>query len=239
MLMLITRAEVDSKRLARSLKAMGVKSMISPLIQIEPLNITDIKSWCFQSVILTSRNAVHALKFLDLEKSIPIYCVGDRTSSTVISFGFSNVYSAAGNSIDLLNLFLEKSNPEDGAVLYLSGEETSGLIERELRNYGFDIEKRISYKALAANSLTKPALKALRGSEICGIFIFSPRSAIILIDLLCKSGLQAAVEKASAYCLSEAVAKEASRISWTNILVAKEPTQESVLELVRQNLKTT
>ena len=112
MLTLITRAESDSKRFARSLDSMGVKSMISPLITIEPVDIADIKDRCFQSVILTSKNAVQAAKFLNFEKSIPIYCVGDRTSSLAIASGFSNVYSAAGNSADLLNLFLEKSIPE-------------------------------------------------------------------------------------------------------------------------------
>ena len=100
------------------------------------------------------------------------------------------------------------------------------------------IEKRIVYPAEAATFITDAAQQALRYGEVVGIFIFSPRSAMILNELIRKFNLQDSLKPVTAFCLSETVAKEASYTVWKKILVSEKPTQKSILALARDSSKS-
>ena len=238
MKVLLTRTNLDSKHLAKKLNDFGVTSVISPVIKIVSIPVEVPNKSDFQSVIITSKNTLETVKKLYFSQKVPIFCVGDITAQLFENSGFSNVKSASGTSEDLLELFVKSCNPEKGPVLYLAGQDTHGAIERDLKHYGFIIEKKIAYRAEAVSRLTQDAEQALRSGEITGIFIFSPRSAIILNELISTFKLHKAIKKTTAFCLSDAVAKEASATAWSNILISERPTQESILELLRKNLKS-
>ena len=238
MKVLLTRTDLDSKHLARKLNYFGVTSVISPVIKIVSIPVEVPNKSDFQSIIITSKNTLETVKKLHFSEKVPIFCVGDITAKLFGNSGFSNVQSASGNSEDLLELLVKSCRPEKGPVLYLAGQDTRGAIEKDLKQFGFIIEKKIVYRAEAVSRLTKDAEQALRSREIVGIFIFSPRSAIILNELISRFKLHKAVKKTIAFCLSEAVAKEASATAWNNILISERPTQESILELLRKNLKS-
>ncbi len=238
MKVIITRTELDSKNLASKLSKIGLHSLISPVLKIVPVP-TEVQNISeFQSVIITSKNTLDTIKTLNLNKKTLMFCVGNATARLFKKAGFSNVRSASGSSEDLLRKIKQNCNPKTGPVLYLAGQNTRGLIERELSQSGFILEKRIVYQAEAASSLTDAAQRALRYGEIVGIFIFSPRSAIILNELIRKFSLQTSLKRVTAFCLSEAVAKEASKTVWNKILVSEKPTQKSILALAKKNSKS-
>ena len=238
MKVIITRTVLDSKNFADKLSEIGMHSLISPVIKIVsvPTRVENIPK--FQSIIITSKNTLATIKTLSLNKKTLMFCVGDATARLFKKAGFSNVRSASGKSEDLLRIVKQSCNPMSGPVLYLAGQNTHGLIERELRQSGYIMEKRIVYRAEAANCLTDVAQQALRYGEVVGIFIFSPRSAIILNELIRKFSLQTSLKRVTAFCLSEAVAKEASKTVWNKILVSEKPTQKSILALAKKNSKS-
>ena len=178
------------------------------------------------------------IKTLSLNKKTPMFCVGDATARLFKKAGFSNVRSASGNSEDLLRIVKQSCNPVSGPVLYLAGQNTRGSIEKELSQSGYIMEKRIVYRAEAATCLTDAAQQALRYGEVVGIFIFSPRSAMILNELIRKFSLQDSLKPVTAFCLSETVAKQASNAVWKKILVSEKPTQKSILALAKKNSKS-
>ena len=238
MKVIITRTELDSKNLASKLSKIGLHSLISPVLKIVPVP-TEVQNISeFQSMIITSKNTLDTIKTLNLNKKTLMFCVGNATARLFKKAGFSNVRSASGSSEDLLRIVKQNCNPKTGPVLYLAGRDTRGLIERELSQSGFILEKRIVYQAEAASSLTDAAQRALRYGEIVGIFIFSPRSAMILNELIRKFSLQTSLKRVTAFCLSEAVAKEASKTVWNKILVSEKPTQKSILALAKKNSKS-
>ena len=238
MKVIITRTELDSKNLASKLSKIGLHSLISPVLKIVPVP-TEVQNISeFQSMIITSKNTLDTIKTLNLNKKTLMFCVGNATARLFKKAGFSNVRSASGSSEDLLRIVKQHCNPKTGPVLYLAGQNTRGLIERELSQSGFILEKRIVYQAEAASSLTDAAQRALRYGEIVGIFIFSPRSAMILNELIRKFSLQTSLKRVTAFCLSEAVAKEASKTVWNKILVSEKPTQKSILALAKKNSKS-
>ena len=237
MVMLITRAQEDSELVALALDSMGIESLISPVITIVRTAVTVPIVSDFQAIVITSRNAIDVIRLLNPEHSPPIYCVGDRTAELVARAGFLNVYSAAGSNEDLSVLINRKLVPEAGKILYLCGRDTSGEFESGLKKKGFRIEKKIAYEAQANQTLNRAAVDAFRANQISGVFLFSPRSAIIFVELLKREELEEFVHKIDAYCLSDAVACEAHRLNWNRVSVAKRPAQSELLALVRQNLK--
>ena len=238
MKVIITRKELDSKNFGAKLSKIGMHSLISPVIKIVsmPTEVQNISE--FQSIIITSKNTLTTIKTLSLSKKTLMFCVGDATARLFKKAGFSNIRSASGSSEDLLRMVKQICNPMSGPVLYLAGRNTRGLIERELSQSGFKLEKRIVYQAEAATSLTDTAQQALRDGEIVGIFIFSPRSAMILNELIGRFSLEDSLKSVTAFCLSEAVAKEASNTVWKKILVSEKPTQKSILALAKKNSKS-
>ena len=238
MKVIITRTESDSKNLAAKLSEIGMHSLISPVIKIVsvPTRVQNISE--FQSIIITSKNTFATIKTLSLNKKTLMFCVGDATARLFKKAGFSNVRSASGNSEDLLRIVKQSCNPVSGPVLYLAGQNTRGSIEKELSQSGYIMEKRIVYRAEAATCITDAAQQALRYGEVVGIFIFSPRSAMILNELIRKFSLQDSLKPVTAFCLSETVAKEASNTVWKKILVSEKPTQKSILALAKKNSKS-
>ncbi|MBH69007.1 MAG: hypothetical protein CMM58_11685 [Rhodospirillaceae bacterium] len=237
MVMLITRAQEDSELVALALDSMGIESLISPVITIVRTGLTIPLVSDFQAVVITSKHAVDVIRDVNPDRSPPIYCVGDRTAELVASAGFLHVYSAAGNNEDLSILLNSQLVPEAGKILYLCGKDTSGRLENGLEKNGFEIERKIAYEAKAKQSLNRAAADAFRDNRISGVFLFSPRSAIILVELLKREELDRFVHKIDAYCLSDAVACEAQRLDWNTVSVAERPAQSELLALVRQNLK--
>ena len=75
-----------------------------------------------------------------------------------------------------------------GPILYLAGRNTRGSIERELSQSGYIMEKnRLSG---GSRYLFNRWLELFGMGKVVGIFIFSPRSAMILNELIRKFGLQ-------------------------------------------------
>ena len=132
MKILLTRPIQDSKKIANDLKELNIGSVISPLLEIHRKRDEEIDYKRYQSILITSRHAAPGLCNPSIKKSVPVYCVGDATSSSVANLGFSNVISASGDVADLIQLAARNLNPSNGPLVYLSGQHARHDIKKEL-----------------------------------------------------------------------------------------------------------
>ena len=231
MRLLLTRPLADSQRLADTLNARGFDTLISPVIEILPLHVL-IPDKPYQAVLLTSANAVDALLGSDQPNAIPVYCVGDATMAQLDTGRFSNLHSAAGDVMDLLGLLGRELHPGNGPILYLSGSVISRDIASDLGHDGFTVNRYVVYNAQPVNELHEKVASALRLGVVDGVLLSSTRSARLFLEMISRSDLTSATRRLTAFCVSRATAEAAGQADWAKVLVAKQPTQESLLEML-------
>ena len=234
MKILLTRPIEDSQRIANDLKELNIKSVISPLLEIHRKRDEEIDYKKYQSVLITSKNAAFGLCDSAIKKSLPIYCVGDATSSFIANLGFSNVISASGDVSDLIRLTAANLNPSNGPIVYLSGQHVRHNIKQELENLDFEVDVSVTYEAKEVKTFNADMLKSLEKKEITGVFLYSPRSARIFIDNMKRTKLTAVAQDLKVYCISLAVADELKELKWEKVLIAQKPDNAEMLALVME-----
>jgi hydroxymethylbilane synthase len=171
-----------------------------------------------QNVVITSKNGVDAIlkncpvEDLDFKT---IYCVGRRTKR-LIEQRIGPVKYTAKNAKALANHLVE----------FMDGTEVSYFCS-DIRLDDLTVvleENNIKVQEIEAYSTKLEAPKL--NSSIEGVMFYSPSTI--------KSFLQKNKPECAAYCIGESTATEA-RKHFKEVLVAKIPTVESVIELVNQN----
>ena len=232
MRMLLTRPRLDSEALAGELATRGIDTLIAPVIEIVALPHEPPADVRYQAMLLTSGNAAAALSSLSLDKTVPVYCVGDATGQRLMALGFTDVRSAAGDVDDLAKLLCDGLDPDRGPLLHLTGALVAGDLAGALGAVGFAVERRVVYRAEAVGGLDGAAVAALRGNGLDGVLFYSPRSARILVGLLEAAGLVSAAAEMTAYCMSPPVAEAARKLVWRKVTVARRPNQLDLLALL-------
>lgn len=229
MRLLLTRPLADSQRMAETLAARGFDTLISPVIEIFPQHVM-IPDKPYQAVLLTSANAVNALLASNLPDAIPIYCVGDATLARLDIGRYSNLQSAAGDVMNLIGLVRRELHAENGPILYLSAAVISRDIALDLGRDGFRVDRYVVYNAKPVSALDEKVASALRLGAIDGVLLSSTRSARLFLEMVSRSNLTSVTSRLTAFCISGTTAKAANQVDWAKVVVAKQPTQESLLE---------
>jgi len=232
MRLIITRPLQRAKPLGEKLQEMGFEILQAPMLKIENCPF-DIPAGPLQAVIFTSVQGVEAAAGHNSLHIFPVVAVGSKTASAAAKAGFQTVYNAEGDVDALYDLILEKGNPAKGLLLHLAGEQTTGNLVERLKEKGFQAERRRVYKANAADSLPANVVEKIKARAVDGVLFFSPRTAHIFNQVVEGLDLNAGLEKMQAICLSENVATEAGRLPWKKVLVADNPTEQSMIDLLR------
>ena len=232
MRLLLTRPRGESERLAKELSARDVDCLIAPLMEIVPMALQLSLETGYQAVILTSGNAVEALVSSGLDPATPIFCVGDATARRLASTDFSDVRSASGDSEDLVALICRDLVAGQDAILHLSGTMIAIDIGSSLNNAGFQVDRRVVYRAQPINAFTKTTVKALGTGLVDGVLLYSPQSARLLVERLRHAALEAVTAEMTVYCISRSVADAAGTLTWRKVAVASRPNQLDLLALL-------
>jgi len=231
---LITRPQQDSEPLADALKSRGIEAVIEPLLvvndlvdQTHPLNLDGV-----QAILITSANGVRALVHATDRRDLPVFAVGDATAGAVRQAGFRQVESAGGNVGSLAQLTYAALTPDAGDLLYVSGTVTAGDLTGPLERAGFTVRRAVLYDAKAADRLTPETIAGFKDGSIDIVLFFSPRTAEAFAKLARKARIASTFKRCTAYCIAQAVAMKAQALNWKAIRVATYPTQESLLELI-------
>ncbi|MBL6942030.1 MAG: uroporphyrinogen-III synthase [Rhodospirillales bacterium] len=234
MRLMITRPLEDAEPLAAELAALGVETVIEPLLSIE-LTAADIPDLTgVQGLLLTSANGVRAFAALSPERHLPVYAVGDATARTALQAGFEKITSAAGDVTTLAELVQQKCQPGDGVLLHVAGSKVAGDLAAMLALSGYQYHRVQLYHASKATSLSPGGLDALKKGDIDGVVLYSPRTAGSFVDLLEKAGAADCAKQLNVYCLSDAVAARAGALGWARMVVAASPDQVALIKSVRE-----
>jgi uroporphyrinogen-III synthase len=224
---LITRPRADAAVLAEELEARGHQVMVEPLLTIAPLAEVIPPLDGVQAILLTSANAVPALRGTNLR--LPVFVVGEATARAARESGCGDVHAAAGDAASLARLIVARCRPNEGSLLHLCGAEVRPGLAEPLEAAGFTLRRQVVYRAVAARSLSRQAIAAIRQEAIDAVLLFSPRTASVLVGLLAGHGLSGCLRQTEAICLSAAVAESCRQVEWKAVRIAARPEVGSLL----------
>lgn len=232
MTVVLTRPFGESEKLARTLAAQGIETLVAPMLSIEQRRPDDLETELeqAQAILLTSANGARALANATDRRDLNMFVVGDATADAARSEGFTDIESADGEVADLAKLAIERLTPEDGFLLHVSGQQVAGDIEGALSSVGFAYRRVVLYDAVAADALPETLRTALRDKSANAVLFYSPRSARTFVELARESDVESSLKSATAYCLSDAVADAAERNLWDRVVVADRPRSDSLVE---------
>lgn len=232
MRILVTRPSEDGARLTQRLAAMGHEAVFAPLLDIELIAGDALDLQGVQAVLFTSANGVRAFAARSGERALPALCVGDATGREAAAAGFAVVKSAAGDVAALARLVQDELNPRAGALLHPAGSKVAGDLAGLLQSAGFTYRRDVLYRAQKAETLPGSARQALAEGRVDGVLLYSPRTGEAFARLVVSAGLDARLERVSAYCLSPAVADAVQNLRWAAVKIAPTPDQEALLALL-------
>ncbi len=188
-------------------------------IKISPARISpNLLKTPIQNVIITSRNAVESLLksgSADTLKFENIYCVGRRTKR-LVEEQIGPVTYTAGNAKKLADYMVEFM--EGLEVTYFCSDLRLDELPNHLTKNNIKVNEVTAYTTKSVPTKIEEGVK--------GVLFFSP------------SGIQSFLLKndptAIAYCIGETTAIEA-RKNFDDVRVAKQPSVESVIELVNES----
>lgn len=220
---LIIRQREEAFPLANLLKQRGITSFACPLFKplFFPLPTADLP----KGLIITSKNALRALRHREDLRHIPVYAVGDKTAEFARTLGFSNVLSAGGEARDLLSFI-----PPNKTLWYLSGAVTKDKTLSLFMRKDLDITRHIVYTIKVR--LGFPALleREFRQHALSHVFLFSAYTTELFIDLLKRAGLQEATARMSCLCLSQDVVEKAKALPWKEVWISPQPTRQAMVD---------
>lgn len=225
MRLLVTRPREDAQPLKEKLERLGHEVILSPLLEIVPRPDVEIPSGSYQSIALTSANAIRCLaaaRDLDRLRSLPVLAVGPQSAAAARHAGFSDITEAGGDGEGLARYIMAHDKPEAGPILYLSGLDTASDFAGRLARAGFTVTRVVVYEARPTTALAAEAARAE------GVLLYSPRAARLWLDLAAKRAIAADVMMH--FCLSPNIA--AILPDGFARRVAARPDEEALLETI-------
>ena len=245
MTILVTRPEPDNAATADALRQRGFDVLLAPMLEFEALPIRHDDGTNYSGVIVTSANALRAIRSHPLSGqliALPIYAVGKRTADAAKKIGFANVLSADGDVTALRKLIVD-AIPKRGRktpLLYLSGSDISGDIASGLASDGITVTTLTVYRMVPVADLDDSVRAAFAAQTIEAILHYSPRSAAAFVAAIRGAGLEIAALALPQVCISEAVARVLREAGATRVVVAEKPQETAVIDALEraQNRRT-
>ena len=226
----VTRPEEDAGPLKARLEAMGHQVVMAPLMTIRPRAGVVIPERPWQAVAVTSANGVRALPEGHGLGKFRILTVGPQSLKAAAAAGLAA--EAHGGDVNGLAAFIRSAlDPGAGPILYLSGAETAGDLEGQLRAAGFDCHRAVLYDAVPAQGLGA-AEAPLRRGEIDAVLLYSPRTARIWMQRAHEAGLAPRAAHVRNFCLSRNVASVLPE-GWARS-IPETPDEQAMLALLAQ-----
>lgn len=229
---LITRPRSDAEALARQLEARGHEVLIEPLLTIRALEFKPIALDDAQALIVTSANAVRALRDAAILAARPVYAVGEASARAARAAGAREVHTGPGDGRALAEVIAAERDPGAGALVHLCGAEVRPGLAEALLARGFCYRAEVVYRAEPATTLSEGLERWLRRGLLEAALFFSPRSAKVFSDLVRVAGLGGGIAGAAALCLSAAVAANLRDLPWRTVRIAARPDQAALLGLL-------
>ena len=232
--LLVTRPREDAEPLAEALRALGHEVVLEPLLAVRLHDGPALELDGVRGLLLTSANGVRALARRTTRRDIPVWAVGGATARAARGAGLGTVESASGDVVSLADLVARRCDPAAGPLLHASGSAVAGDLVGMLGARGFTVAREVLYTAEPADALSPSTVSRLYAGTIDAILFFSPRTARTFVRLAARAGVPESLAAVTAFCLSEAVARELRTFDWGSVEVAPRPEQDALVALIQQ-----
>ena len=225
---LVTRPIAQALKTRERLEAFGHEVSLAPMLEIVFPACPELDAQAFQAITVTSSNALEGLvqrPDRDLLCALPLYAVGDRTAQRAERMGWHRVRSASGAVDDLTSLLQSEFSPGADRILYACGVDRTGDLDTKLIAAGFDVTIAEVYHARAVGDLQPTIAEALRQRVFDAIFVYSARTASVLLDAVHEADLLEAARDTVICAFSEAVAAPFRSLGFENIVVSSQPSE--------------
>jgi uroporphyrinogen-III synthase len=238
---LVTRPEPDNATTADALRQRGYDVLLAPILQFEALPIRHDDDVKYGGVIVTSSNALRAVRSHPLSGQLielPLFAVGNRTADAARNIGFANVLSADGDVTALRKLVTDTipRRQRRTPLLYLSGSDIAADIVSGLANDGITATPLTVYRMIPVNDLPDQVRTALAGDAIKAVLHYSPRSAAAFVAAIRGAALEIAGLAVLQICISEAVARVLREAGATRLVVAENRREAAMLDALQRSL---
>jgi len=190
-----------------------------------------------QAIIATSRNALRALAAAPQRNAaiaLPVYVVGPGSEELAREIGFSRITAGNGGARELLPRIVEAAGRDQGTLLYLSGTDVAFDLVPGLEQAGLTVRRQVVYNAETAAALPSDVVREIRAQVDTGVILMSPRSAKAFSNLMAEAGLPETAAKLRYFCLSPKVAEALEGAASWRVSVARSPTAEEMLALIKE-----
>jgi uroporphyrinogen-III synthase len=239
---LVTRAEPDNAVTADVLRQRGFDALLAPVLRFEPLPVRYDETIQHAGLIVTSANALRAIRSHPLSGQLidlPVYAVGQRTANAARQTGFADVHAADGDVAALRKLVADAvpKRKRKAPLLYLSGSDISGDIAAALARDGIAVTTVTVYRMIPVADLDDSVRAAFAAQTIEAVLHYSPRSAAAFISAVRRAGLEIAALALPQVCMSEAVARVLREAGATRLVVAETPQETAVIDALERAIR--
>lgn len=231
--LLLTRPEAESQTLRDQLQAMGHAVDAAPMLAIRQKHDVALDLADVRALLFTSANGVRAFADATPRRDFIVYAVGPASALAAQAAGFTRV-EAAGGDVDLLAKMVRARHSRDaGALLHAAGSARAGDLQAMLHQDGYDVRRVVLYDAETAIQLPPAVADRFAAKGYDGVLFFSPRTAATFVNLAQAAGIAGGAAVATAWCLSDNVAREASALPWRDVKVAQSPSEADLVALLQ------
>lgn len=224
---LITRPEDDALDIAYAVNQKGQTAFCEAFLNVvfHDQKLPNLEN--YKALIFTSANGVRAFVQKSDARDIPVYTVGDQSLAEVRQYDFKNYKSAQGGVDDLAAML--EAEGIDGQALYVRGRDISKTLDIE----GLKIEEITLYHTEKSEEISPNCLDLMEMGVFSHVMFFSKRTAESFTALLeGKSKAIAGLKGTKALCLGDSMLECLSVLPWAEIVVAKQPDRDGMLDLL-------
>lgn len=219
----ITRTRPGADRTAARLKALGIDSLIDPVLEVRPLDVA-IGLGGVDALAFTSTNGVDVFSRSGAARDLPAFAVGEATAHALRGIGFAQVEAAEGTLASLARFIAAR---RAGRVLALGPTEPAGDLAAMAS--GALVEVRAIYETTPRRP--RAALAALAAGDLTAVMIHSAKGA----RAFAAAGGEV-VAGLDVLALSSACAEPLRSLALKSIAVAPFPDDASLVRLTAQTL---
>jgi uroporphyrinogen-III synthase len=225
----VTRAEPGAGETAAQLGELGLSALVEPVIETRELEASPAPLGTFDAIAFTSGTAVRLGAARIVDRSLPVFAVGDATAHLARDLGWGDVRSANGNINDLARLIASVSDAR--TILHPGARIVAGDLSGALESRGRKVAPWPLYETVERTGPSADLLRRLSSAGVHGVLVHSPSAARSLANwLLPMSGLP----HARLFALSGPCARPLEGVSFREIHISPFPREASLLKVVSE-----
>jgi uroporphyrinogen-III synthase len=244
MAVLVTRPHPDNEATTATLRGRGYEVLLAPMLRFEAVAFQDDADARYGAVIVTSANALRGFDQHPSGKSLlklPLFAVGEHTADAARHAGFAKVISAAGDVVGLRDAVVAsvkaKELKKSSTLLYLAGADLARDLAGDLGERGFTVVTHTTYRMIPVEKLPREAFDGFASNNIEAVLHYSRRSARSFLEAARAAGVEISALAIPQCCISEAVAQVVRDAGANQVVIARSPDENALLEALGRALR--